>query len=58
MVQFSKNGINIDEIFDTVGRCMSEGPGWTIYSIMKHQLVRSEIALCEGGSYFRLPKEL
>ena len=27
---------------------MNEGPGWTIVSIIQHQLVISETASCEG----------
>ena len=34
-----------------------EGSGWTINSIIQHQLIISEIASCEGSSYFPLPKE-
>ena len=34
------------------------GSGWTIHSILQHQIVISEITPCEGSSYFTLHKEL
>ena len=37
---------------------MCEESGWNINSIIQHQLIISEIASCEGSSYFALPKEL
>ena len=38
-------------------RFMYEGSSWTINSIIKYQLVISEISPCEGSSHFLLPKE-
>ena len=38
-------------------RCMYEGSSWTVNSIIKYQLVISEISPCEGSSHFLLPKE-
>ena len=35
-----------------------EGSGWKINLLIQHQLVISEIAPCEGSSYFSLPNEL
>ena len=35
-----------------------EESSWTINSILQRQVVISEIALCEGSSYFPLPKKL
>ena len=32
--------------------------GWTIYSMLQNEFVISEIAPCEGSSFFPLPKEL
>ena len=60
------NDTNADELLDIqrnhlssrVERWACEGSGWIINSIIQHQLVISEIASCEGSSYFPLPKEL
>ena len=35
-----------------------ERSGWTIHSILQHQLFMSEIASCKGSSYFPLTIEL
>ena len=37
---------------------MYEQPGWTIHSILQHELVILEIASCQRSSYFALPIEL
>ena len=58
--------IKIDEILDIkhnqissrVERWTYERSGWTIDSIIQHQLVISEITPCEESFYFPLPKEL
>ena len=60
------NNINIDELLDIPHNHLSsrvesweyEGSGWATRSILLHQLVVSEIALCERRSYFLLPNEL
>ena len=60
------NNINIDELLDVPHNHLSsrvesweyEGSGWATHSILLHQLVVSEIALCERRSYFLLPNEL
>ena len=60
------NDINTDELLDIQHKNVSskvekytyEGLSWTINSIIKHQLVISGIALCEGSSCFPFSKEL
>ena len=60
------NDLNIDELFDfqhnqisyKVGSWKYEGSICTINSILQHQLLISEIAPCEGSSFFTLRKEL
>ena len=37
---------------------MYERWGWTINSVIQHQLAISKITSCEGSFYFPLPKEL
>ena len=37
---------------------MYDGSGWIIQSLLQHQLVISELAPCEGSSYFPLSKSL
>ena len=64
--RFKFKNITIDEILDIQHKRLSsrvenwtyEVSGWTIYSIIQHQCVISEISPCEGSSYFPLPKEV
>ena len=59
------NDINIDEILNIernqfllrVENGTYEGSGWTINLIIQHRLIISEIAPCEGSSYFPLAKQ-
>ena len=44
--------IQCKQFLSRVKRWVYEGSGWTINSILQHQLAISEIALCEGSSYF------
>ena len=41
-----------------IGNWTHEGSGWEFDLMVLHQLGISEIAPCEGSSYFSLPKEL
>ena len=58
--------MNIDELLDIQHNQLSskvemwtyEGSGWTINSILQHQLVVSKITRCEGSSYFPLNIQL
>ena len=58
--------MNIDEILDKQQTDLStrienqavEGSGWSVHSVLRHQLVVSDIAPCEGISCFTQPKEL
>ena len=60
------NDTNIDKLFDIQHNELSSrlemwthgGSGWIIHSIIQHQLVISELAPCEGNSYFPLPEKL
>ena len=59
------NDINIDEVLNIernqfllrVENGTYEGSGWTINLIIQHRLIISEIAPCEGSSYFPLAKQ-
>ena len=60
------NDITIDKLLDKQQNDLSvrienwthEGSGQSIHSILRHERVISEIAPCEGSSYFALPEEL
>ena len=47
-----------NQLSSKVERWTYEGSGWTVNSIIPHQLLISKIAPCEGSSYVSLTKEL
>ena len=47
-----------NNLFARIPNWKHENSGWKFHSMLRHQLVCSQITSCQGSSYFSLSKEL